>query len=58
MLVAIFVAPALTAGDTPALWIFLVVAALWLFFLRTRTRERADRGWRGRSPALIVATWP
>ncbi len=56
MLAAIFVAPALTAGDTPALWIFLVVAALWLFFLRTRTRERTDRGWRGRSPALIVAT--
>lgn len=55
LLAAVFVVPALTAGDTPALWIFLVVAALWLFFLRTRTRERTDRGWRGRSPALIVA---
>lgn len=56
MLVAVFVAPAVTAGDTPAVWIFLVVATLWLFLLRSRTRERTDRGWRGRSPALIVAT--
>ena len=55
MLVAVFVAPAITAGDTPAVWIFLVVATLWLFLLRSRTRERTDRGWRGRSPALIVA---
>lgn len=56
LLVVVFVAPALTAGRTPAVWIFLVVASLWVFFLRTRTRERTDRGWRGRSPALIVAT--
>lgn len=55
MLVAVFVAPAITAGDTPPVWIFLVVATLWLFLLRSRTRERTDRGWRGRSPALIVA---
>ncbi|MEO6606262.1 MAG: DUF3488 and transglutaminase-like domain-containing protein [Aeromicrobium sp.] len=55
MLVAVFVAPSLTSGDSPAVWIFLVVAVVWLFLLRARTRERMDRGWRGRSPALIVA---
>ncbi len=55
MLLAVFATPALIAGLTPPVWTFLVVAALWLYFLRTRTRARADRGWRGRSPALLVA---
>ncbi len=56
MLVVVFVVPSLTAGDSPALWIFLAVAVLWLVLLRSRTRERGTfAGWRGHSPALIVA---
>ncbi len=55
LFLAVFATPALTAGLTPSVWIFLVVAALWLYFLRTRTRERTDQGWRGRSPTLLVA---
>ncbi len=55
LLAAVFVAPAITAGETPSAWIFVVGAALWLIFLRSRTRERVETGWRGRAPALIVA---
>lgn len=53
LLLAVFVTPALIAGDNPELWIFLVVAALWLVLLRSRT---STQGLAGRSSvaALVV----
>ncbi|MEV7395925.1 DUF3488 and transglutaminase-like domain-containing protein [Aeromicrobium sp. NPDC092404] len=56
LLLAVFATPALISGDTPSVWLFVVVAALWLLILRSRTGLGGSvaRGQRG--PALVLAT--
>jgi transglutaminase-like putative cysteine protease len=56
LLLAVFLTPAMIAGRTPSVWMFVVVAALWLFILRTRTRQRTTDSWQARVPVLLVAT--
>jgi transglutaminase-like putative cysteine protease len=55
LLLAVFLTPAMIAGRTPSVWMFVVVAALWLMILRSRTRQRARSTWRTRLPVLVVA---
>ncbi|KQX75269.1 DUF3488 and transglutaminase-like domain-containing protein [Aeromicrobium sp. Root472D3] len=53
LLLAVFATPALIAGETPPVWLFLSVAALWLVLLRSRTTTvGASR--RGAGPALAL----
>ncbi|MCL3818266.1 transglutaminase TgpA family protein [Aeromicrobium wangtongii] len=37
LLLAVFATPALVSGETPPVWLFVTVAALWLVLLRSRT---------------------
>lgn len=37
LFLAVFATPAMISGETPEVWIFFVVAALWLVLLRSRT---------------------
>ncbi|MCW2799259.1 MAG: hypothetical protein JWQ70_731 [Aeromicrobium sp.] len=55
LLLAVFLTPAMIAGRTPSVWMFIVVAALWLVILRSRTRQRATGNWQARVPVLLVA---
>lgn len=55
LLFAVFLTPAIIAGRTPPVGMFVVVAALWLVILRTRTRVRTTGGWQARLPVLVVA---
>ena len=55
LLLAVFLTPAMIAGRTPSVWMFVVVAALWLVILRTRTRQRTTGSWQARVPVLLVA---
>lgn len=55
LLLAVFLTPAMIAGRTPSVWMFVVVAALWLVILRSRTRQRTTGSWQARVPVLLVA---
>lgn len=37
LLLAVFATPAMISGETPQVWLFVVVAGLWLVLLRSRT---------------------
>ncbi|MDX6275988.1 MAG: hypothetical protein QOJ72_116 [Nocardioidaceae bacterium] len=54
LLLAVFLTPAMIAGKTPSVWLFVVVAALWLMILRSRTRQRTVGTWQSRVPVLLV----
>ncbi|WP_332662975.1 transglutaminase TgpA family protein [Aeromicrobium sp.] len=54
LLLAVFATPALIAGDTPSVWLFVVVAALWLVILRSRTAVGGTLARRQRGPALVL----
>lgn len=54
LLLAVFATPALIAGDTPSMWLFVVVAALWLVILRSRTAVGGTLARRQRGPALVL----
>jgi transglutaminase-like putative cysteine protease len=54
LLLAVFLTPAMIAGKTPSVWLFVVVAALWLMILRSRTRQRTTGTWQARLPVLLV----
>ena len=56
LLLAVFVTPALISGDTPAVWLFVVIAALWLVILRSRTALGGTLARRQRGPALVLAS--
>lgn len=53
LLVAVFVTPAMISGETPRVWIFAVVAALWLVLLRSRTATTSLVG-RSAVPAAVL----
>lgn len=55
LLLAVFATPALISGETPSVWLFIAVAALWLVLLRSRT---ATPGFvtRGAGPALVLGS--
>ncbi|AXT84548.1 hypothetical protein C6I20_04605 [Aeromicrobium sp. A1-2] len=56
LLLAVFVTPALISGDTPSVWLFATVAALWLVILRSRTALGGSLAQRGRGPALVLGS--
>jgi len=56
LLLSVFATPALISGDTPSTWLFVVVAALWLVILRSRTALGGSLARRQRGPALVLAT--
>ncbi len=56
LLLSVFATPALISGDTPSVWLFVVVAALWLVILRSRTALGGTLARRQRGPALVLAT--
>ena len=56
LLLSVFVTPALISGDTPSVWLFVVIAALWLVILRSRTALGGSLARRQRGPALVLAT--
>jgi transglutaminase-like putative cysteine protease len=53
LLLAVFATPALISGETPSVWLFLGVAALWLVLLRTRTTTPGVVR-RGYGPAMTL----
>ncbi|MET0931125.1 MAG: DUF3488 and transglutaminase-like domain-containing protein [Aeromicrobium sp.] len=55
LLLAVFVTPALISGETPSVWLFLGVAALWLVLLRTRTATPGVVR-RGYGPAMVLGS--
>ena len=55
LLLAVFVTPALISGETPSVWLFLGVAALWLVLLRTRTATPGIVR-RGYGPAMVLGS--
>ncbi len=55
LLLAVFAAPALISGETPSVWLFLVVAALWLVLLRSRTATPGMVS-SGAGPALVLGS--
>ncbi|WP_157439503.1 transglutaminase TgpA family protein [Aeromicrobium sp. Root344] len=56
LLLSVFATPALISGDTPSMWLFVVVAALWLVILRSRTALGGTLARRQRGPAVVLAT--
>ena len=56
LLLSVFATPALISGDTPSMWLFVVVAALWLVILRSRTALGGALARRQRGPAVVLAT--
>ncbi|MEJ7633179.1 DUF3488 and transglutaminase-like domain-containing protein [Aeromicrobium sp.] len=56
LLVAVFATPALISGDTPSVWLFVAVAALWLVILRSRTTLGNGAIRRQGGPAVVLAT--
>lgn len=56
LLLAVFATPALISGDTPSVWLFVAVAALWLVILRSRTALGGALARRQRGPAVVLAT--
>ncbi|MET0448399.1 MAG: DUF3488 and transglutaminase-like domain-containing protein [Aeromicrobium sp.] len=55
LLIAVFVTPSLISGETPSVWLFLGVAALWLVLLRTRTATPGIVR-RGYGPAAVLGS--
>ena len=55
LLLAVFVTPALISGDTPPVWLFVAVAALWLVLLRSRTATPGLMA-RGAGPATVLGS--
>lgn len=55
LLLAVFATPALISGETPSVWLFLLVAALWLVLLRSRTAAPGVAK-RGAGPAMLLGT--
>jgi transglutaminase-like putative cysteine protease len=55
LLLSVFATPALIAGDTPSVWLFVVVAALWLVILRSRTALGGTLARQQRGPAVVLA---
>jgi transglutaminase-like putative cysteine protease len=55
LLLAVYVTPALISGDTPPVWLFVAVSALWLVLLRTRTMTPGTTR-RGGAPATILGS--
>ncbi|MET1039198.1 MAG: DUF3488 and transglutaminase-like domain-containing protein, partial [Aeromicrobium sp.] len=55
LLLAVFATPALISGETPSVWLFLGVAALWLVLLRTRTATPGIVR-RGYGPSLVLGS--
>ena len=53
LLLAVFATPALISGETPSVWLFLLVAALWLVLLRARTAAPGVAR-RGAGPAILL----
>ncbi|MCW2840609.1 MAG: hypothetical protein JWR55_2092, partial [Aeromicrobium sp.] len=53
LLLAVFATPPLISGETPSVWLFLGVAALWLVLLRTRTATPGVVR-RGYGPAMAL----
>lgn len=53
LLLAVFATPALISGETPAVWLFLLVAGLWLVLLRSRTAT-PGLARRGSAPAMLL----
>lgn len=53
LLLAVFATPALISGETPSVWLFLLVAALWLVLLRARTAAPGVAR-RGAVPAMLL----
>jgi len=53
LLMAVFVTPALISGETPPVWLFVAVAALWLVLLRSRTATTGLTR-RGAGPATVL----
>ena len=56
LLLSVFATPALISGDTPSVWLFVAVAALWLVILRSRTALGGTLARQQRGPALVLAT--
>ena len=54
LLVAVFVTPAFISGETPPVWLFVSVAALWLVILRTRSTTGTSYSGGERTPALVL----
>lgn len=55
LLLAVFVVPAMVSGDTPSAWVFVVVAALWMLLLRSRTAMTSLVG-RTAVPAALIGS--
>jgi transglutaminase-like putative cysteine protease len=55
LLLAVFATPALISGETPPVWLFVAVAALWLVLLRSRTTGTATAR-RGAAPAILLGS--
>ncbi|MCW2829949.1 MAG: hypothetical protein JWP31_641 [Aeromicrobium sp.] len=55
LLLAVFATPALISGETPPVWLFVAVAALWLVLLSSRS---AGSGvvMNGSAPALVLGS--
>lgn len=53
LLLAVFATPALISGQTPSVWLFVGVAALWLVLLRSRTATPGTTR-RGAGPAMVL----
>lgn len=54
VLVHVYAAPALVAGQTPVGWVFVLAAGLWLLLLLVRTHGLAIRGPAAWTPGLAV----
>jgi transglutaminase-like putative cysteine protease len=54
LLLSVFATPALISGDTPSVWLFVVVAALWLLILRSRTAIGGTLAGPQRGPAVVL----
>jgi hypothetical protein len=54
LLLSVFATPALISGDTPSVWLFVAVAALWLVILRSRTALGGTLARRQRGPAVVL----
>lgn len=54
LLLSVFATPALISGDTPSVWLFVVVAAMWLVILRSRTALGGTLARRQRGPAVVL----
>ncbi len=56
LLLAVFATPALISGETPPVWLFVAVAAVWLVLLRSRTAAPGPTTRRGSGPAAVLGS--